>query len=71
MGFFVFDNDGAMKLSGVTWIYPAMVVPLTTAVFVTWFSWIRLRPNRVQKEVEALGLSIKRRDTAAAATEEP
>jgi hypothetical protein len=71
MGFFVFDDNGALKLSGVTWIYPAIVVPLTTTVFLTWFAWIKLRPNRVQKEVEALGLSIKRRDTAAAVTEEP
>ena len=71
MGFFAFDDDGALKMSGATWIYPTIVVPLTTTVFVTWFAWIKLRPNRVQKEVEALGLSIKRRDTVTAALEEP
>lgn len=72
MGFFVFDeDDGSLKSSADTWIYPAVVVPLTISVFVIWLAWIKLRPNKVQREIKELGLSIKRRDTAQAGKNEP
>jgi hypothetical protein len=72
MGFFVFDEDnGSLKSSADTWIYPAVVVPLTISVFAIWFAWVKLRPNRVQKEIQELGLSIKRRDTVQVAKNEP
>lgn len=64
MGFFVFDQDGSLKISEMVWIYPAVVVPLTASVFTTWLAWIKLRPNKVQKEVKKLGLNIKRREEA-------
>lgn len=64
MRFFVFDQDGSLKTSGMVWIYPAVVVPLTASVFATWLAWIKLRPNKVQKKVKTLGLNINRREEA-------
>ena len=63
MGFFVFDDSGALTTSDRVWIYPAVVIPLTFTVFIIWLSWIKLRPNKVQEEVKKLGLEIKRRET--------
>ena len=55
MGFFAFDEVGALRVSRVTWIYPAIVIPLTVTVFVTWAAWLKLRPNKI-------GLANKRLD---------
>lgn len=49
MGFFAFDNDGALRTSKKVWIYPVIVVPLTAFVFVVWSTWIKLR-NKSRRE---------------------
>jgi hypothetical protein len=54
MGFFAFDDVGAITVSNVVWIYPAIVVPLTITVFVIWLAWIKLRPNTVGRTNEIL-----------------
>jgi hypothetical protein len=69
MGFFIFDDVGRLTTSKTVWIYPAVVIPLTVTTFVIWLAWIKLRPNKVQDEVQKLGLSIKRRETLQAEAE--
>lgn len=63
MGFFVFADDGTLNTSNNVWIYPAVVVPLTLSVFAIWLTWIKFRPNKIQREIEGLALSIHRRKT--------
>ena len=54
MGFFVFDDAGALSVSHVVWMYPAIVIPLTITVFATWLAWIKFRPDNMKEVKKAL-----------------
>ena len=54
MGFFVFDDAGALNVSHVVWMYPAIVVPLTITVFAIWLAWIKFRPDSMKEVKKAL-----------------
>jgi hypothetical protein len=67
MGFFAFDDAGALRVSDVVWIYPAIVVPLTVTVFAIWLAWLKLRPNVTGQTNQILDemLGRKNRDCSA------
>jgi hypothetical protein len=71
MGFFVFDNAGALSVSRVVWMYPAIVIPLTITVFATWLAWIKLRPNNMEEFKKALDEKLKQNQHETAEPGQP
>jgi hypothetical protein len=49
MGIFQFSGgaEGGLRVAGQWWIYPAVTVPLTVAVVVTWTTWLKWKGKRV------------------------
>ena len=59
IGFFVFDDSGALSVSNVVWIYPAITIPLTFTVFATWLVWIKFGPNKMETVNKLLDEKLK------------